>query len=238
MKRSLLLAAALLACIGAIALCTHLGDEKPSASGPALPVQPLYFTPRGASIGGVVAPNGKTEIQCDLPEKLHTKNCGGSDGSGLCVFTSIMHSARYQHVPVLEDFQDWMKKKPGGGWPDKVKKMITQISKERGVAEPPYLQVEGKDIEILKTACAGGRMPSVTYSHSPTGRYGGGRIAHMVSLPHADDTYFAVLDNNYIGAKNYEWMSPQEFMSTYAQGGSGWSVILLDPGPPNPPRNR
>lgn len=191
-----------------------------------------------AKVGGTTAPDGKTQINCDLPEKLHTKNCGGSDGAGLCVFTSIMHSARYQHVPVLEDFQEWMKKKPGGGWPEKTKKMISQICKERGVPEPPYLQVQGKDIEILKRACSSGRMPGVTYSFSPTKRYGGARISHMVSLPHADDAWFAVLDNNYIGANNYEWMTPQEFLRTYTAGGDGWSVILLDPGPPNPPRNR
>jgi hypothetical protein len=80
-------------------------------------------------------------------------------------------------------------------------------------------------------------MPAVTYSFSPSGRYGGQRIAHMVSLVHADERWFCVLDNNYIGADAYEWLSPQEFARTYAHGGQGWSVILLDPGPPPLPRN-
>lgn len=192
-----------------------------------------------AKVGGVIAPDGKTQIQCDLPDKLHAKNVGGSDGAGLCVFTSIMHSARYQHVPVLEDFQAWMRRHPGGGWPDKVKKMISQVCKERGVPEPAYISIEGKDLEILKRACASGRMPGVTYSYSPTGRYGGQRIAHMVNLTHADNQWFCVLDNNYIGANNYEWLTPQEFARAYTGGrGDGWSVILLNPGPPNPPRNR
>lgn len=31
------------------------------------------------NIGGTTAPDGKTEIACDLPESLHTKNVGGSD---------------------------------------------------------------------------------------------------------------------------------------------------------------
>lgn len=60
--------------------------------------------------------------------------------------------------------------------------------------------VEGSDLERLKLACRTGRMPGVTYAFSPTGRYGGARIAHMVNLVHADDQWFAVLDNNYPGA--------------------------------------
>lgn len=191
----------------------------------------------GAKVGGTLAPDGKTEIQLDLPGHLHTKNVGGSDGAGLCVFTSIQHAAQWQHVPVLSDFQSWMRKYPGGGYPEKVDQKIKQICAERKVPVPPYLQVEGKDLEILKLACKTGRMPSVTYSYSPTGRYGGARIAHMVTLSHADDAFFVVLDNNYPGVSAYEWMSPQEFLKTYAAGGQGWSVILLTCGPPPFPRN-
>jgi hypothetical protein len=77
----------------------------------------------------------------------------------------------------------------------------------------------------------------VTYSSSPTGRYGGSRIAHMVSLVHADDRWFAVLDNNYPGANLIEWMTPQEFQRTWTGMGGGWAVILLAPPPPPPPVN-
>ncbi len=80
-------------------------------------------------------------------------------------------------------------------------------------------------------------MPGVTYSFSPTKRYGGARIAHMVSLVHADDQWFCVLDNNYPGLDKYEWMSPAEFLKTYTGGGGGWAVILLDRGPPPLPWN-
>jgi hypothetical protein len=84
---------------------------------------------------------------------------------------------------------------------------------------------------ILKLACKTGRMPGVTYSFSPTGRYGGRRIAHMVSLVSADDRHFVILDNNYPGT--YEWMTPEEFTRSYTGGGQGWAVILLAP-PPSP----
>lgn len=195
-----------------------------------------------ASVGGNKAPDGKTEIHCDLPGSEHLKNKGGSDGSGLCVFTSIDHSARWQQVPQLIGFRDWMTKHPGGGYPSKVTKMISLICKERGMPEPAYIQVEGADLEVLKKACASGRMPGVTYCFSPTGRYGGSRIAHMTSLVHADEKYFAILDNNYVqpgvpADKEIEWLSPEEFKRTYTGGGGGWAVILLSSGPPPVPRN-
>lgn len=189
--------------------------------------------------GGKIAPVSKEEVHIDLPDSLHLKNVGGSDGAGLCVFTSISHAARWQNVPLLENFRDWMRKYPGGGWPEKVKKKITEIAKEKGVEEPLYLQVEGNDFEILKRACENNLMPSVTYSYSPDPkRYGGQRIAHMVNLVHASDTDYCVLDNNFPGSQRYQWMTPREFEKAYTGGsGTGWSVILLNPGPPKMPRN-
>ncbi len=188
-----------------------------------------------ASVGGKVLPDGK-EIQIDLPGELHRANTS-SRGQGCCVFTSIHHSSLWQNVPALTEFPKWLIEKglPGGGWPGGVKERITAICKERGVPEPAYIQVEGPDLEILKLACKSGRMPAVTYSKSPTGRYGGGRISHMVTLVNATDTCFTVLDNNYIGTDKYEHMTPQEFSAAYAPG---WAVILLGNGPPPVPKNR
>lgn len=193
-----------------------------------------------ASVGGAQHADGTT-LDCELPGDQHLKNCGGSDGSGLCVFTSLSHSARWQNVPVLADFRDWMRNHPGGGYPQKVDAMIQQICKEKATPVPPYVQVEGTDLEVLRAACRSGRMPGVTYSFSPTGRYGGKRISHMVSLVGAGERWFVVLDNNYPGSAGkedtYEWLSPDEFRRTYAGTGQGWAVILLGPGPPPVPRN-
>lgn len=188
---------------------------------------------QSASVGGKMAPDKKTEIQIDLPGSQHLKNVGGSDGAGLCVFTSISHSARWSNVELLENFRDWMRKYPGGGYPQKVDQKIKQISKEKGVPVPQYLQVEGgrETLDILRAALASGRMPSVTYSFSPTGRYGGKKIAHMVSLVHLDSQFACVLDNNYPGEDKYEWMTVDQFFQTYSGGRSGWAVILLDAGP-------
>lgn len=192
----------------------------------------------GASVGGPVHPDG-TEIACDLPGHLHRRNTS-SRGLGNCVFTSIHHAALWQCVPALEEFPKWLIEKgiEGGGYPQKVDALIPKISQDRGLPTPGYIQVEGKDLEILKLAIATGRMPCVTYSFSPTGRYGGGRIAHMVNLVHADDQHFVVLDNNYPGYDAFEWLTPAEFLKTYTGGSQGWSVILLDAPIPMPPTNQ
>lgn len=196
----------------------------------------LLFFALPAIAGTVSGPKHSdgTEIQCDLPSDQHLKNRGGRDGAGLCVFTSIEHSARWQNVKPLVGFRDWMTKYPGGGYPQKVDQMIDRLAKEKGVPKPAYLQAEGGDLTVLRDALKAGLMPAVTYSFSPTGRYGGQRIAHMVSLVHLDDKHAVILDNNYPGADKYEWLTVDEFRRTYAPG---WAVILLNPGPPPVPKN-
>lgn len=193
----------------------------------------------GATVGGNVAPDG-TEINVDLPGDLHRKNTSsppGPGGLGLCVFTSIHHAAVFQNVPQLVEFPRWMidQRIEGGGYPTKVREMIARISKDRGTPEPSYLQIEGPNtMDILALACRTGRMPSVTYCMSPTGRYGRSKISHMVNLVHCDSRWCCILDNNFPGADKYEWMTPDEFRQTYAPG---WAVILLAPSPPPPPRS-
>lgn len=192
-----------------------------------------------ANVGGKTAKDG-TEIQVDLPGTQHLMNCGGSDKAGLCVFTSIAHSARWQRVELLENFRDWMKQYPGGGYPEKVTQKIAEIAKEKGVPPPAYIQIEGgrEVLDTLRAALASGRMPGVTYSYSPSGRYYGKKIAHMVSLVHLDQKWACVLDNNFPGEDKYEWMSVEEFLRTFTGGRSGWAVVLLDPGPPPLPWNQ
>lgn len=194
--------------------------------------------PAGGKVGA--SSMDGVEISCDFPGSRHRRNTE-SKGLGLCVFTSIHHAADWQNIPGLIDFPKWMRDKgiPGGGYPEKVAKLIPQICQERGVPTPEYFQVESNDLEVLKAACASGRMPGVTYSFSPTGRYGGKRISHMVNLVHADDKgNWVILDNNFPGEDKYEWLTTQEFLKTYSGGGTGWSVIFADPPPPPPPFNR
>jgi hypothetical protein len=194
---------------------------------------PVSVARAGASVGGMETPSGKPAA-CPLPKEFHLTNRGGSDGAGLCVFCSIQHSAVWASVPELEDMFKWMWDKPGGGYPSKVDAMIKRKCEQAGRPVPQYVQIESKDLAPLKLACKSGRMPAITYGVSPTGRYNGRRIAHMVSLVHADE-WFGILDNNY--PHTVEWLTEEEFKRAYYQNGtgSGWAVILLEPGPPPPP---
>lgn len=201
------------------------------------PWGPRTLAPVGARVGGPVSADG-VEVQIDLPGDQHLRNVGGSDGAGLCVFTSIDHSARWQNVQPLIGFRDWMRKHPGGGYPTKVDQMISRICQEKNTPKPEYIQIEGSDTSLLVKACQAGLMPAITYGISPTGRYGGQRIPHMVSLMHADGNNFVILDNNYPGVERYEWMNATEFKRSYTIVGGGWAVILLPPGPPPIPKNR
>lgn len=189
-----------------------------------------------AQVGGTTSPDGAEQIHVDLDKRFHLTNRGGSDGAGLCVFASLKHSSIWQHVYETQMIFEWMFTKPGGGYPSKVDKVISSICKEKSVPVPPYIQVESRDLEILKIACKSGRMPGVTYYYSPTKRYGGQKISHMVSLVHASDKWFGILDNNYPGS--IEWMDPQTFLSVYSGGKNGWAVVFLNDGPPPPPRNK
>jgi len=184
------------------------------------------WDPQGRlTVGGPTSPSGK-EVECDLPLSQRTKNVGGRDGAGLCVFSSIGHAARWQNEKRLVDFQKQMTKEPGGGYPEKVDRMIAKYGKGT-----PYIQYEGHDPIILKLALKTGRMPSVTYDgHDP---HYSGSIAHMVNLIYLDDQEACILDNNFID--ELVWMSAKEFSERWT-GDGGWAVILLAPPPPPPPR--
>lgn len=168
--------------------------------------------------------SGQT-VQVDLPTDQLIRNCGGSDGAGLCVFTSIMFAARFQNVPQLKDFQAWMKKHPGGGVPRKVDKMIAQKCREQNVPVPDYVQVENGDFEVVKLALRTGRMPAITYGS-----------AHMVNIVRLADGYGAFRDNNHVGENEIDWMT-EEQAKAKAGGKRFWAVILLAPRPPMPPKN-
>ena len=187
------------------------------------------FTIGGPELDGVA-------VACDLPAERHLKNVGGSDGAGLCVFTSGDMSADWCNEPAIRGFRDWMKSRPGGGTPNKVKQMITEISRERGVPEPPYIQVTNGDESILEEAHATRRILNVTYGGSD-GIYYRGYVPHMVCLVCYDKKAdrAAILDNNYPG--QLLWMSCADFVQRWKAGGGGWAWCLLQPGPPPVPTN-
>jgi hypothetical protein len=169
---------------------------------------------------------------------------GGSDTVGLCVYASARHTGRWQNDPLFDAIFEWMRKHPGGSYPEKFDRTIKQCAKELGMEVPPYIQItNSRDLSILRLACKTGRMVMITYERSPTGRYGGERISHMVNLPHCDEKWAGVLDNNYVFPRTpvervIEWMDPEKELLGVCNPRGFWAVVLLTPPPPPPPTNK
>ena len=190
-------------------------------------------------IGGPTAPDGKTEVACDLPVSERIKNIGSkADGAGMCVMSSIEMAARYANLEQFRGVRDWAARQPGGGYPEKIDRQIKQFCEQKHCTTPAYLQYEGKDPGILNDALRTGRIAGVTYSGSDGVRYRG-PIAHMVCLvaydPESD--WAAVLDNNAIGADELLWMKRADFNRRWLGQSGGWAFVWLAPPSPPVPKN-
>lgn len=175
-----------------------------------------------------VSPDGTVAV-VDLPASRHIKNVGSNvDGVGLCVFTSIQHAADWQNIRVLDGFREWMRSKPGGGYPQKVDAMIAAFCKQKGVEVPPYVQHTGGDVAFLELALRTGRMPGVTYAGRDD--FYPMKIAHMVNLAYLDAKHGCIIDNNRPGS--WVWMSRDEFVTRWKDMQGGWAVVFLAPPPP------
>lgn len=188
---------------------------------------PTVGQPRFSPTPTPVSPAG-TRATVDLPASVHMRNVGGSDGAGLCVFTSLQHAAFWQNVRTLDGFRQWMQARPGGGWPEKVDQMLAQFCRSKGVPVPEYVQHTGGDDTFLDLAVKTDRLPCVTYDGRDD--FYRGTIAHMVNLAHIDGRYGAVIDNNRPGV--WLWMTRADFLSRWRGNSGGWAVVLLDPPPP------
>lgn len=192
-----------------------------------------------------VSPQGVRAV-VDLPTGRHVRNIGGSDGAGLCVFTSIQMASDWHQVPALNGFQKWMSSRPGGGYPEKVDNEITAYCASQKTAVPAYVQHVGGDETLLDLCMKTGRMVGITYAGAD-GFYDG-PILHMVNLVYLDANVGAIVDNNRPG--KWVWMTRKQLLNrwlgvydngklmtvregaqTYQVGG-GWAFILLAPPPP------
>lgn len=184
---------------------------------------------------GRTAPDG-TEIRLDKPDELHQRNSSGRDGAGLCVYASARHSGLWHDEPVFQGMFEWMKHQDGGSYPSKFARSVKDYAKQHNLPEPPYLSIEGLDLDALEQAVRSGYMPGVTVM----------RGAHMVTLVGAREgpgKWWVIEDNNSAPGV-FKWMTEQEFVGTHTWTDNGrqvaavsaWSVIPLTPGPPPPPR--
>lgn len=210
----------ILSAIGLIVYSTRGENEKPA---------PISAS---ASLGDQATVDGEshegTELTVDLPSSQHVRNFGApADGKGLCVFASMTMDARWHNIPELSDIIHHINE--GGGWPDKVDRVIKQYAPKL-----KYVQYEGTDPAILDKAMSDDRAACVTYGYGE--RYGMRTIYHMVLLVHIDAKRAAILDNNFPGT--YEWMSREEFLKRWIHpSGQGWAYVILSPPPPPPPHN-
>lgn len=177
---------------------------------------------------------GNTEpLGCvHIPASKHIKNTGGSDGAGLCVFTSMEVMGNGQGEEALDGFQKYMTHYPGGGWPEKVDEMFPRYCKSKGIKTPPYFQHTGGDEELMELIIKTGRPVCMTYGGYDDfyKRY----VAHMVNGVFFDKTSGVIIDNNRPG----KWvsMTHKEYADRWKMGGGGWLIALLNsPLPPFPP---
>jgi hypothetical protein len=188
--------------------------------------------------GGPVAPDGTTEVQCDLPVTERLRNIGSKvDKRGMCVMSSVEMSALWANLEELRGLRNWCAGQPGGGYPAKVDRQLTEFCQTRGIPVPEYVQEEGAGLlPLVQQVLASGRIACVTYSGQDGVRYRG-PIAHMVCVVHADDRYVAILDNNAIGENDLLWMSPEEFRARFESRSGGWLFYWKAPPPPPIPHN-
>lgn len=177
----------------------------------------------------LVGPDGKV-VRTNMPLNLYIRNTGGSDGLGLCVFTSIYHTGVYQGLPFY-DFRKYMERKPGGGWPEKVDRMVSEYCRAYKYDVPNYVHVYGlKSIDVIELAIRRGHMVCITwgtdYSH-----YGGQTIAHMVNCVYLDKDWGAIVDNNF--PNEVLWVRRKTFEKYAAWTGrlsqdGLWAIIFFD----------
>jgi len=188
---------------------------------------PLHMLQAAEPLG----PNG-LEPQIDFPDPQWMKNIGSKvDGSGMCVFTSYEMMCRWAGLEEFRGFRDWCAGKyPGGGYPEKLDRLIQAYCKEKGIKTPTTIQYEGGSPELAQVALKQGLLPCVTLYRSP--RYGRGTIYHMVNCAHLDDHNGAILDNNF---QPLEWASRDETLNRVKLNGKLWAVVIVaDPPPPFP----
>jgi hypothetical protein len=177
----------------------------------------LAVAAHGSQLGGPIAPDGKTHVTTYLPLSLRMWNVGGSDGAGLCVYTSVTHAARYQNEQKLFGLRAWAEKRPGGSWPQKLAKDVAEFAP--GVR---WVQSDGRDLAFLQAALKTGRMASISIP------------GHMLNAIHADDRWVCLMDNNAIYDRQtkrdnkLDWLTVDEFQKRW----TGWVVVLLAPPPP------
>lgn len=171
------------------------------------------------------------EVAIDLPMPDHRQNEAGTDGAGLCVWATLDMAGRWANIPELRGLFSHMKQQPGGGWPERVERVMAELA-----PNVPYVQYEGSDPSILDAAIRSGRPVGITYGYGNGKLYRGQTIAHMVLLVHLDDKWACIIDNN--DPLHCTWLTRPELLNRWTHPtGKGWAVVFIAPPPPPIPTN-
>lgn len=174
-------------------------------------------------------------VNAPIPNEIHVRNEGGSDGAGLCVISSVLANGMSQGVPGLNiagrDERSgqlvagkgstlWRtaKARPGGYGPEKLAELVEEV-----MPGEKYASFVGRDTSILETLSSRGYRVGVTMN---TGKqYNYMPIHHMVSLEHysAANNVAMVADNNDPG--KHHVMPATEFNRRWIDGGDGWAWV-------------
>jgi hypothetical protein len=172
-----------------------------------------------------------------VPPKYHVQNEGGSDGAGLCVPSSLIQNGQYQGVRMTRGGKDsplwrYVKARPGGYSPDKLKRALEDVDPRQG-----YASYVGTNDRVLEKFTVDRNTP-VGATMNTGGLYNYAPIHHMISLLHYSrkDGTACIMDNNdqVNRDKNgklravYRWMPAEEFARRWIDGGTGWCHAWIE----------
>lgn len=192
-------------------------------------------------------PDGKV-IQDPLPASEHMRNVGGSDGAGLCVYTSVTLSAKWHNLSEMYGLRKFAEGRPGGSYPEKLASDIKTYAARNNVKAPDYVQHTGGDDGFLDLVLQTRRYPGITYAGRDD--FYDSTIAHMVNMVHLDANYGTIQDNNRPGKWTTDtrqkmlnrWKGLDDngkplIVRPYGPVGGGWAFVwLAPPAPPIPPK--
>jgi hypothetical protein len=182
--------------------------QTPDSRGEVVTTTPAYRGERAS------APIGREH---------HIRNEGGSDGAGLCVYSSVIIAGAYQGVADLDRLKQsqlwrYVKARPGGSYPEKLARDLNAVYPLEQTGER-WSQYTGTDTSVIDKLSRAGYPVCSTMDTGALYEYR--KIHHMITLAHyRKDGWVCVVDNNNPG--KFHWMPAKEYDRRAFDGGTLW----------------
>lgn len=170
-------------------------------------------------------PDGRQANAPFRPE--HRQKNWSTFGAGNCVVASCCQNAKFfNHSEWARTFYDLTQGVPGGHYPEKLERLLKDAARKHSDLRWEQWSGQGEvGHQKLLEWSARGFPIGITWG---TGKnYGYRPIAHMVSLVHADSTYWMIADNNFI--EEFSTVPAPEGRRRWAMGSDEWGVVLIPP---------